>query len=147
MYKDECLSLGESFHQVACDIFPDDWLDNDNDDYHWFVPYVVNASFACELYLKALLFNEDNGPTQGHDLSKLYESLSEEVKNKVLKNPCFKGDNEFLKKLEDAKSLFCDWRYCFEHKKPINVDIIFLENLALVLHDIAECEVTHHDQL
>lgn len=146
MYKEDAFHIGECFHQVACEIIPENWLDNEDDDGHWFVPSIVNMSFACELYLKSLL-SDGISEFQGHNLEDLFNKLSEETKSSVLLSPLFKGDSAFYEKLSDAKFLFKDWRYFFETRKSACVDVVFLENFALVLHGIAESEVTHHDQL
>ena len=91
-------------------------------------------SFACELYLKSLLsVNED--PIHGHNLYELYKELSLDKKCKIINAPCFKGDTNFEKELEENKDVFQDWRYSFEHK-PIQVDVIFLENFAYTLYDL-----------
>ena len=145
MYKDESFSLGENFHQVACKIFPDDLFD-ESDDGHWFVPYIVNLSFACELYLKSLL-SDGESIVRGHCLSELFNSLDDRIKRLVLESPQFKGSEDFDIKMGEANNLFSDWRYCFEHKKPLLFDFVFIENLAIVLHAVAEKEVTPHDQL
>ena len=139
MYKEESFRLGESFHRVACDMIPDDWIDNDEDDGHWFVPSIVNMSFACELYFKSLL-SDGNSETKGHYLNDLFEKLNTEQKNCIINHPRFKGDDDFYSNLVTYKRMFEDWRYCFEKGKNSSVDLVFLENLALVLH-----EVTEHD--
>lgn len=137
MYKIETFRTGESFHRVACDIIPDDWLENDNDDGHWFVPSVVNMAFACELYLKSLVSDGQN-EVYGHKFTELYERLSNQNKTSITENPCFKGDDEFRQKLEMAGQVFTEWRYHFDDKYHPQVDLIFLENLATTLHDLAE---------
>ena len=97
MYKTETFWTGESFHRVASDIIPDDWLENDNDDGHWFIPSVVNMAFACELYLKSLVSDGQN-EVYGHKFTELYERLSNQNKTSITENPCFKGDDEFRQK-------------------------------------------------
>jgi len=51
MYKREAYVLTESFHRVALDIIPGDWLDNEEDDGHWFVPSVVNMALLIISFL------------------------------------------------------------------------------------------------
>ena len=145
MYKDESFSLGESFHRVARDAIPDNWLDNDNDDGHWCVPSIVNMAFACELYLKSLI-SHGNNSAWGHNLVRLFDGLDKSIQDRVLNSSLFKGDKEFYEKLDEAKLIFENWRYCFEPAKYLSVDIIFLENLASVLHSVAESEVLCLDQ-
>lgn len=137
MYKIETFRTGESFHRVACNIIPDDWLDNDNDDAHWFIPSIVNMAFACELYLKSLI-SDGQSEAYGHNFSELYEQLSNQNKTSIAENPYFKGDDEFQQKLEAAGRVFVEWRYHFDGKYQPQVDLIFLENLAITLHALAE---------
>ena len=139
MYKNDAFNLGESFHRVACSIFPEDLFD-ESDDGHWFVPYIVNLSFACELYLKSL-FSDGESETRGHCLDVLYNQLSDEQKNLILNRPEFKGDKDFISNITRYNRMFEKWRYCFEAGKSREVDIVFLENLAIVLHDVAKDEL------
>ena len=90
MYKEDTFRVGESFHQVACDMIPNDWLE-ENDGY-WFVPSIVNMAFACELYLKSML-SDGERIIQGHHLGKLFNQLVEEQKRNIINNPKFKGDD------------------------------------------------------
>jgi len=140
VYKDEAFYIGENFHQVGLDILPDDWLENDNDDGQWFVPSIVNLAFACELYIKSLISQGENAPSKIHrwnDLFKKRPDLADKIKN----TPEFKGDEELDAKIEDGGKVYVDWRYIFEHDRPKSVDIIFLENFARVLHNLAKDDV------
>lgn len=138
MYKNEAFHIGESFHKISKEIIPDNFFEDSDDDYHWFIPSVVNMSFACELYLKSLLSDGNKG-NLGHDIKELFDDLSNE-KKEIIKNSLeFRGDKEFEKNIKINKDVFKNWRYAFE-KKEKTVDIIFLENFANVLHDIAEKE-------
>lgn len=136
---DEMYHAAENFHRVAHDIIPDDWLDNETDDGHWFVPSVVNMAFACELYLKVLLMKKQ-APLTGHNLMELYTNLPDEMKNKIRDYPDFRG-NEFIQRLDENKNLFVEWRYYFEENAHASVDVIFLEKLALALNEIVRMEM------
>lgn len=146
MYKEEALNAGENYHQAAQELFPDDFFESNLVDWHWVDPFVVNISLACELYLKSIL-SDGETEIQGHDLSKLFDELDDEIKTTILSDPHFIGDDQFNNKLEASKTLFVDWRYHFEKDKHVHADLVFLENFAYVLHLIAEREVTSHDQL
>lgn len=131
----EAFYTGEWFHRVASDMIPDDWLCSaTNDDVFWFIPSVVNMAFACELYLKALISNGEK--VWGHRWSILFQQLSTEDQHAILNTPCFKGDPDFNRKIKENETVFEDWRYHFEPDKSICVDIIFLENFAITLHDL-----------
>ena len=140
MYKDEAFYTGESFHRVGLDIVPNDGLDNDTDDGHWFIPSIVNLAFACELYIKSLISQGENVPPKIHrwnDLFKKRPDLADKLKNA----PEFKGDEELDNKIEEGGKVFVDWRYICEHDRTKSVDIVFLENFAQVLHNLAKDEV------
>lgn len=133
--NEKAFYTGECYHRVALNMVPDDWLDNaTNDDGFWFVPYVVNMAFACELYLKALISNGER--VSGHKWSDLFRQLSTEDKQEILSTPCFKGDSNFDCKIVENEKSFEEWRYYFEPDKSVSVDIVFMENFAMVLHDI-----------
>lgn len=79
------------------------------------VPAIVNAAFACELYLKSLI----NEHVETHNLKTLYESLDEITRNTVslLINKKIHNYNQgfiFDACLENAANVFVDWRYIYE---------------------------------
>ncbi len=130
----EAFYTGECFHRVAADMIPDDWLSNaTKNDGFWLIPSVVNMAFACELYLKALI--SDGEKVRGHEWSTLFKKLSPEDRQSIIQTPCFKDDSNFELKIKENERAFEEWRYHFEPDKSISVDIIFLENLAITLHD------------
>ena len=132
----EAFYSGESFHRMALEIVPDDWLEADSDG-HWFVPSVVNLAFACELYLKFLLIKSGLQNITTHNLSHLFSALPIEIQNRIRNTPEFRGDTDFMVKLEEDKNVFKEWRYLFEGNNK-SVEVIFLENFALALHNEAE---------
>ena len=79
------------------------------------VPAIVNAAFACELYLKLLIKSE----TRGHNLEILYNLLEPSDKYKIrisitekLKRDSLeKGFDYYLKVISDD---FEYWRYIYE---------------------------------
>ena len=139
MYKKESFATAEGFHQVAIDIIPDDIFSVD-DDYHWFVPSIVNMSFACELYLKSILSN-GNSEIKGHDLFDLFSKLDEKKKNIIIIEVEKRGTDDFYSALIDSRNLFESWRYHFEKDKHCSVHLLFLERFALALHGVAEQSV------
>lgn len=139
MYKNEAFYTGESFHRVGLDIVPDNWLDDDNDDGHWFVPSVVNLAFACELYIKSLISQGENAPCKIHAWNDLFKERPD-LYNKIKNTPEFKGDEGLDAKIEEGGKVYVDWRYIFEHSSAKSVDIVFLENFARVLHNLAQDE-------
>ena len=77
------------------------------------IPAIVNAAFACELYLKSMLEQP-----WGHKLKDLFEQLDNEAKIQlnnefdasVSNHPVYNFD-VFLNDISDA---FVEWRYVFE---------------------------------
>ncbi len=82
------------------------------------VPALVNAAFACELYLKMLIKDDT---TRGHDLEILFDQLEVDDKDKIRniiterlkKESLEKGFDYYLKGISDD---FEFWRYI--HEKP-----------------------------
>lgn len=80
-----------------------------------YIPYIVNMSFATELFLKLLLIENgktiDEVVTLSHHLSSLYRELTEQQKNTIqqsFKKPMiYSVENELTR----ADSAFVRWRY------------------------------------
>ena len=80
-------------------------------------PAVVNAAFACEMYLKALIFKSGKRyPTNrdGHNLKKLYDLLSKPIQRElyqfcVSKEDC--AETIFINFLGSHSQDFVDTRY------------------------------------
>lgn len=126
IYKRKAFFLGQAFEKAAAMLLPDDILDeNDSEhDYDWFVPYIVNRAFACELYLKSLL-SDGSSFMRGHSWTQLFYSLLVEKQEAIKNHPHFKGDTEFDDELAQGSIIFTTWRYCFEKDKHCSVEIIF----------------------
>ncbi|MDN0032388.1 hypothetical protein QVN85_05685 [Oscillibacter valericigenes] len=86
------------------------------------IPIVVNISFACELFIKALLKINDLSIKREHDLSKLFCSLPETVRNEIIGSD---DRDKFTFRLKQNSCLFEDWRYIFENQ-PRSIDLDFL---------------------
>ena len=109
------------------------------------VPFVVNAAFSIELYLKALA-SKHQLTLKGHELLKLYESLPQEaieeiesVIPKCAKDRALNGPPTFVQYLKELNSAFVGWRYIFEksESKPIYLEpTIFVMQ---VLHEAFRC--------
>ena len=74
---------------------------------------MVNISFACELYMKALLIwnSKSNTIIREHLLAELFEKLNENIKTRVKTECEIKNWDEFITHSSDA---FRDWRYYYE---------------------------------
>ena len=106
------------------------------------IPYIVNMTFAIELYLKLLLAN--NGKTIdelkniGHNLYFLYNALEDTQKKEIYQ----KFKRPLIYKIPDEiysiSSAFLDWRYLVLNKanhnnKKLCVKPFFIKELAEVL--------------
>lgn len=104
------------------------------------IPAIVNASFACELYMKSLL----KVTPQEHNLKRLFNLLSEGdsriikeyVDDRFNTHPIYSF--EFC--IERAADVFVNWRYIYEKEHTdgfygsyINEFLMFFEHLICIL--------------
>lgn len=112
-----------------------------------YIPYIVNMSFATELYLKLILINNgktiDEVKVLNHNLYNLYNELDEEQKNKIyemFKRPITYSIPNELNKISTA---FPDWRYLVLNKasqknKKLQFSPYFIKELNEILGDICK---------
>ncbi|MCL2799511.1 MAG: hypothetical protein FWD54_04485 [Endomicrobia bacterium] len=89
-----------------------------------YIPKMVNMSFACELYLKAIAENKCVGVVKGHNLYKIFERFSTEIKEEIFdiwrENAgeniiaCDYTRKMFYDNLEAISSVFTRFRYANE---------------------------------
>ena len=77
------------------------------------IPGTVNAAFACELYLKAILkaegYSDSDIKKSGHKLKDLFSKVSPEVKAKIV------NDNSIdITNIDAISDTFSSWRYLHE---------------------------------
>ncbi|WP_025564532.1 hypothetical protein [Psychromonas sp. SP041] len=111
-------------------------------------PFIVNASFALELYLKCFdgqtIFDKpteyfegvtqygkvfSKGNEQGHHLSSLFNSLSIEYQNKVIdKFDALDGELLASNFFEKYNTHFVTWRYGFEgnHSSYVAAEVLIM---------------------
>ena len=97
-------------------------------------PSSVNLAFACEIYLKTLLFCIDNEkPIKQHRLNDLIALLPEDVKDSIMQSVYMKFPLEknawgesYLNLVSDT---FTEWRYSYE-KYQLSCEIGYLRALA-----------------
>lgn len=109
-------------------------------------PFIVNAAFSAEMYLKCL--QEIHGEvTESHVLTALFKSLPNKVKdriNKVCKS--FEGSYQveqgilFKDHLKSMNHAFVNWRYIYEKRTEyVNIQqAIFVLN---ILHETSAIEL------
>lgn len=111
------------------------------------VPTVVNASFACEMFFKALLLFENKSYEKGrdgHNLKKLFQLLDIDIQQKI-SNYCMPKDSKdpfdsFIKILDIHSTDFAKKRYYIENSgwtdmSPITM-ITIAQNLSIVTNNL-----------
>ena len=105
------------------------------------IPAIVNAAFACELYLKSMIMEVK----RCHDLKEFYDLVPQSIKN-MMRREYKKAPIPYAKTIEDAiekvKDTFIDWRYLYEdsNKDQCNPSTLneYLNIFATILPIIKE---------
>jgi hypothetical protein len=93
-------------------------------------PFVVNAAFSIELYLKALA-QKHGSKLRGHELEKLHKALPkaalaeiEAVSPRCAANRALGEEANFSEYLQELNNTFVDWRYCYELERtgPVHIE-------------------------
>lgn len=99
---------------------------------------MVNISFACELYMKALLIwnSKCDSIIREHLLNELFEKLDKNTQMQIKTESGIKNWDEFITHSSDA---FRDWRYYYEKDNIMFGDIgglfAFAESLDKICKD------------
>lgn len=108
-------------------------------------PFVVNLSFACELFLKAIMILEadDNQFMTGHNLENLFFSLKEGTQKEIVmeyskgsEGVSFHTDLESFLSL--CKNSFMDWRYTFSKEESLIINASDFLRFANILKEYVE---------
>lgn len=115
-----------------------------------FIPNFAILAFACELYMKTILFYYTKNFPKGHDLERLYAEMSKHFNKsefiKIFAEQRQKLYNDYdienserslMETLRRNSNMFEDWRYLFEKKidKPYTVHgFVFVLAEALRLY-------------
>ena len=92
--------------------------------------FSVNITFACELFMKAILIYEETTENiKTHKMKELFKLISAEAQE-VIKNK-FPGDLDKL--LDEIDDSFVKWRYAFENR--VSIDVTNTMNFAKVLNE------------
>ncbi len=110
------------------------------------IPFVVNAAFAVELYLKTIGCLHGL-KLHGHDLLELFDELpvkaKERLQEEIAKSPKTEGINDldgFRTEVERARHLFREWRYLYERNDAPEVRFIEFTHIVSVLHNICRTD-------
>lgn len=129
-------SEAEAFYETAC-MCDAEHLKLDMNSSFLF-PFVVNLTFACELYLKSIMMSisENNEFMKTHDLNILFENLGNDKIKDVLQKSFEEKGKKLSDFLEQHKNHFIDFRYAFEENdKKLCVFSTDLGNFANCLRD------------
>lgn len=113
-------------------------------DAFYALPAIVNATFACELYLKALNSVAADAPGKnGHKLTNLFSSLPEECKNRLREAFCKEvhGRVSLDDTLEIHSNAFSEWRYAYE---PQNCHIEAYPDNLFAAAEVFRQEILNH---
>ncbi len=134
---DVCLESANQFYTVAkwCyDRNATDFLTNT------MYPYAVNISFACELYMKAIMIKRSSLSEfyTGHDLLALFNSLDANDQMSLDSNFSARYSSKTLIDfLDENRAVFIDWRYALE--KQVSVDISGFNAFAESMREFIKC--------
>jgi len=104
-------------------------------------PFIVNKSFACEVYLKLILLEnnidfKDLKGINGHKLCKLYSKTKSSFKKELQEYMIPKGFNNIDEKIKNISEAFINWRYIYQKYEIIDsLDFIFLDELCSYLDE------------
>lgn len=106
------------------------------------VPFVVNVTFAIELYLKALLSQHGVKPGKVHVLVDLFDQLPRAARDAVARAipPAaaswrLSADRDFRADVAALNDVFVDWRYCYERRELGPVYVPPMLFVAVALHE------------
>ena len=123
-----------------CADFAMEDFDPQNIAVEWYsTPATVNAAFACEVYLKALLKYNDIPVKKEHRLKELYELLPEKprewIKLTVINHYGQWSDCFGLDYLANISNAFIDWRYSYESDHQMSIYLGFLMTFRYALRE------------
>ncbi len=100
-------------------------------------PTMVNISFACELYFKAIyIWNNKCQEIVGeHALKELFNMLDKSLRQRIIQETKIDNWERFIK---ESSTAFNDWRYVYEKDKCFWGHSGSLFALAAVLDKICE---------
>lgn len=105
-------------------------------------PFVVNAAFSIELYLKALAEKHGSKSEKGHQLVKLFDALPvaalraiEQVSPRCAADRALGEAPRLRFYLQTLSSAFVEWRYCYELERTGSIAFEPTIFVMQVLHE------------
>ena len=93
------------------------------------MPALICAALSVEIGLKALLFEKGLGPGREHNLRKLLNMLPSPTKATIISDVSATYP-DFEDQLTNAEGAFVRWRYFYESRDELNVNILFVGALG-----------------
>jgi HEPN domain-containing protein len=136
---DSMLGQAQSFSNTANYVYEKDLLNFPRNP-NGISPFVVNAAFSAEMYLKCLL--EKHGLSErGHSLVTLFKHLPNKLKDRINKSKdILESQYEvekgvlFKEHIKSFSNAFIEWRYIYES----GFNHISIPSVILVLHVLHE---------
>ena len=138
----------QSFANTANTLYQND-IKKHHKNFYSFAPFVVNASFSIEIYLKTLHKLYGNN-IKGHSLKALYKSLNKKGKEHISK---VAEETKHLYKLEEGKDFeyylnlldkaFEEWRYIYEGKYE---KVYFMPTIYVMQVLDKACIIVRHEK-
>lgn len=91
-------------------------------------PYVVNKSFACEVYLKLILILDDKKIDKNHSIRSLYDKsgINCEFEAYIMANSEMKDRATIDDCINSFSNAFVEWRYIYEKDATEKLMYVFL---------------------
>lgn len=105
----------------------------------------TNRAFACEIYIKAILYHrhvpipkkDSNGKDfDRHSLASLFSLLSDEIKETVYSHYHELSESGFFDRILLIANTFEEMRYAYEYRS-LKTEIVFLESFTKYLKETA----------
>ncbi len=93
------------------------------------MPALICAALSVEIGLKALLFEKGFDPGREHNLRKLLDRVPLSIRAKIVSEVSATYP-DFEEQLTNAEVAFVRWRYFYESKDELNVNILFVGALG-----------------
>jgi hypothetical protein len=138
-----------AFATTAADIHKRDFTSTPARTGLTIAPFVVNAAFAVELYLKTIGVVRDQA-LRGHDLLTLFDALGADAKASIgdhfskCKHQCGIDSIEgFRVALDELRNAFVEWRYLYEQpERRLKITFAPLIFVLEVLHETCRSYMT-----
>lgn len=127
------LSVADSFYYAAERCNEQEHI---GEHFKWLpVPAIVNYTFSCEVYMKALLMKPGEKEIKGHNLLDLFDLLPSKIQMNIQQLvDC--SQFPFREMLKNTSDLFEECRYVYEYRS-LHINLKFLQELSASLKTVS----------